>query len=551
MSSGFANEGIRMTHLTSAGAVDTNWNVLGSGAPLSFGTPDPDSDEKPQMVRTSLGNVFVAFLSSVEPFIKAYLVDADGVLNTSFSGVDGIQMSNLGNTGMIYNFVAVSDGNSGLITLYRFEGGDPDYTNYLEATHVNSTGIHNWGTFTYNAGVLESLTGVIVRTDSINVLNAISDGSNGVIAAWTDDEYNTSANVYAQKLNSSGAELWGVDGLTISNEGTLTPQSLHSLATDGAGGAILAYLTPTTVRGQRILSTGTLDWGTGIQLGTATTTNDFASAAPGSGVIAWAGDSNIYAQKLDSDTGGGCTGGGTGSQQEQCATQEITCTVGTLTFNHTPIAINFDNKVASGNTQQSYDALTNDEQVLTVPNLLAIRDTRSGNNTNCPLSLKGFIVQATATNLVNENGTSPDIPKGNMNIITSNELSIPDCIRADGEEACYGSSEDTGNLYDVEAAVLYDDYFRIATQQYLKFNQPDPYLWAAENDPSSTAAHPQGDAAAPTPLLNALSGTVDLLSTLTSHNQTIFTGVAIKAEIPAGQDPGTYTGTITYTLAAQ
>jgi len=55
----------------------------------------------------------------------------------------------------------------------------------------------------------------------------------------------------------------------------------------------------------------------------------------------------------------------------------------------------------------------------------------------------------------------------------------------------------------------------------------------------------------PVSLNNALNGTVDLLSTHTSHNQTIYTGVAMKTEIPAGQDPGTYTGTITYTLQAQ
>jgi hypothetical protein len=237
----------------------------------------------------------------------------------------------------------------------------------------------------------------------------------------------------------------------------------------------------------------------------------------------------------------------------QCATQEITCYEGSLSFGHTPDSVTFDSQVASGNSKQSYDSTINDNQPLSDAHILSVIDSRSNNVTNCPLSLKGFIVQAEATPLYNGNGTSPPIPNTNLRVITGNDLNpLPgSCEIADGLEACYGAAEGTGNLRDITAPVLYDDFARLLADQYLKFNQPDPYLWAAENDPSSTAAHPQGNASPPTPLLNILNGPVDLLTTHTSHNQTIYTGVAVKAEIPAGQDPGTYTGTITYTLSAQ
>ena len=242
---------------------------------------------------------------------------------------------------------------------------------------------------------------------------------------------------------------------------------------------------------------------------------------------------------------------GTPGSSIQCATQEITCSLGRLSF-HTPNAVTFDAQVASGNTQQSYDAATNDDNVLPSANLLSVTDMRSGNADNCPLGNKGFIVQASSTPLYNDNQTSTPIPNSNLHIITSNEIDpLIDCIRADGLEACYGAPEGTGNAYDVTAPVLYDDFARAISTVYAKFNQPDPYLYKAENDPGSTASKPQGNISIPQGLLNALDGTVDLLFTHTSHNQTIYTGVAVKALIPAGQDPGTYTGTITYTLSAQ
>ena len=265
----------------------------------------------------------------------------------------------------------------------------------------------------------------------------------------------------------------------------------------------------------------------------------------------WGIGTDLFTYEATHGSGGTCNG----SDTQQCATQEITCAVGSLSFGHTPEAVMFDPQTASGNTQQSYDSAVNDDQVLTYANVLSVDDSRSGSSTNCPLSSKGFTVQATATPLYNSNGTSTPISNANMRIITSNELNpLIICDRADGLDACYSADEGTGNLRDIVAPVLYDDFARSLANQYAKFNQPNPYLYKAE-DPNTvtnvSATYPQGDAASPVSLNNALNGTIDLLTTHTSHNQTIYTGVVVKTQIPAGQDPGTYTGTITYTLSAQ
>jgi hypothetical protein len=128
----------------------------------------------------------------------------------------------------------------------------------------------------------------------------------------------------------------------------------------------------------------------------------------------------------------------------------------------------------------------------------------------------------------------------NIRIITSNE----GLTQAIGEDVSYSWPTDTGNLHDITAPVLYDDFARNPATTFAKFNQPDPYTFAAID--GGTATNPGG-----TDLNNALSGIVTLLTTHTGHNQDISTNAAIKLQIPGNTNPGTYVGTITYTLMAQ
>jgi hypothetical protein len=102
----------------------------------------------------------------------------------------------------------------------------------------------------------------------------------------------------------------------------------------------------------------------------------------------------------------------------------------------------------------------------------------------------------------------------------------------------------TGNLHDVVASVLYDDTARNPAAIWDKFKLVDPYIYAPTS--GGDESNPGGLA-----LANTLDGIVTLLSTITSHANGISTNVAIKLSIPANQDPGTYVGTITYTLMAQ
>jgi hypothetical protein len=230
----------------------------------------------------------------------------------------------------------------------------------------------------------------------------------------------------------------------------------------------------------------------------------------------------------------------------QDASQNIDC-VGTPTFNFlsVPTDVAFDNLTALPTDQNSYDVnLNNDASLPAATNTLAVEDTRSGGVTGCPTTNPGFQVQATITTTLT-NG-SVTIPDSQFSIITSNEFDANpnSCTTAAGEEVCYSAATGTGNLHDINAPELYDDEARAVGTVFDKFNTPEVYTelveaGATESDPSS------GDNLRTS---NTLDQNVLLMTTGSSHNQTISTGVAIRGLIPGNQAPGVYTGVITYSL---
>jgi hypothetical protein len=230
----------------------------------------------------------------------------------------------------------------------------------------------------------------------------------------------------------------------------------------------------------------------------------------------------------------------------QDASQTIDCP-GTRVFNFAsvPTDVTFDSLTASPNGQNSYDTLLNNDSPLpAATNTLAIEDARSGGVTGCPTTDPGFQVTATiSTTLTSGLNTIPD---NQFQIITSNEFDAnPNgCTTGAGEEVCYSAATGTGNLHDVGAAELYDDEARAPGTVFDKFNEPEAYTelveaGATEGNPSS------GDNARTS---NTLDQDVVLMSTNTSHNQILSTGVAIYGLIPGNQAPGTYAGVITYSL---
>ncbi len=94
-----------------------------------------------------------------------------------------------------------------------------------------------------------------------------TDGAGGAIVAWADTR--STERIYAQRISSAGAVQWTANGVPVSGG---LGETLPAILTDGAGGAILAWMdfshfpsTQADIRAQRISSSGATQWGaTGV-----------------------------------------------------------------------------------------------------------------------------------------------------------------------------------------------------------------------------------------------------------------------------------------------
>lgn len=92
-------------------------------------------------------------------------------------------------------------------------------------------------------------------------LQIAPDGSEGLIATWTDDQGEGTGNVYAQRITSVAITPWSADGVLLCDVGLA--QHVPVIASDGAGGAIVAWEDSRIsdnddIYAMRILSSGTL-----------------------------------------------------------------------------------------------------------------------------------------------------------------------------------------------------------------------------------------------------------------------------------------------------
>ncbi|MBU0502021.1 MAG: hypothetical protein KJ811_02095, partial [Candidatus Margulisbacteria bacterium] len=143
-----------------------------------------------------------------------------------------------------------------------------------------------------------------------NSPQVISDQSGGAIIVWQDFR-SDKADIFAQKINSSGQLVWGNVGLPICTEksGQFSPQ----ITSDGAGGAIIVWHDYRSGKGedifaQKIDSKGNLLWQQdGLPISTAASTQwypQISGDGQGGAIIVWtdgragAADNNIYAQHI-------------------------------------------------------------------------------------------------------------------------------------------------------------------------------------------------------------------------------------------------------------
>lgn len=194
--------------------------------------------------------------------------------------------------------VAITDGGGGAIIAWDdYRAGEDD----VYAQRVGSSGVAQW---------TADGTAICTATGSQVALAMVADGGGGAIVVWQDIRSGTDWDIYAQKINAAGAVQWTADGVPISTAdgNQLSP----NLATDGSGGAIIAWHQPgvadNDIYTQRIDAAGTVQWTTdGVAICTATGEQAFPSIASddaGGAIITWHDsrddDNDVYAQRINS-----------------------------------------------------------------------------------------------------------------------------------------------------------------------------------------------------------------------------------------------------------
>ena len=253
----------------------------------------------PEIVTDGKGGAIITWMDTRGSFFDIYAqqINSSGVVQWTNNGIIICNAANSQSYPSI-----VSDNNGGAIVSWtdsRNSINSPD----IYAQLVNSNGIIQW-----------SYNGVAICTSfgDQNSPVMVSDGSGGAIIAWTD--YRTTANsadVYAQRINSTGIVQWATNGVAISKEAY--NQWLPNIISDGNGGAIITWedkrlVSYSDIYTQHINFNGIVQWTTnGIPISTATNIQRnpvIVSDGNGGAIITWGdyrtGTSyDIYAQRIN------------------------------------------------------------------------------------------------------------------------------------------------------------------------------------------------------------------------------------------------------------
>ena len=155
-----------------------------------------------------------------------------------------------------------------------------------------------------------------MTTDQIKP-DICSDGAGGVIVVWSDFRSTTSFDIYAQRQGPALGILWAVGGVVINNN-VGYDQTDPKIVSDGLGGAIISwtdYVTGTTadIYAQHVNTNGTLLWDVNGKIICTAAGDQIKSQLVSDGnngaYITWedhrnilTGDSSdVYAQRISSD----------------------------------------------------------------------------------------------------------------------------------------------------------------------------------------------------------------------------------------------------------
>ena len=221
----YNSHSIRAQRVNAAGALQ--WPVSVAVSPrgrLLIGWPDPS------VISDGSGGAIVTWWDAGA--LYAQCINGSGAIQWDSNGV---AVSPVG----YHPETMVSDGQGGALMVWG------DYILGVYVQRISNSGIVEWGsngTRIARGGEYPSI---------------VSDGFGGAIAAW-EDYRNGNRDIYAQRINHSGAALWDSNGVAATK--AVDHQYSPALASDSKGGAIVVWYdtpgNPVTIQAQRISASG-------------------------------------------------------------------------------------------------------------------------------------------------------------------------------------------------------------------------------------------------------------------------------------------------------
>jgi hypothetical protein len=194
----------------------------------------------------------------------------------------------------------ISDANNGIIMVWDDNRNDATTKEDVYVQRFNASGIRKWTLYGLN----------ICNSANAQKNSTIVEAGNGSAIITWEDRRAGNHDIYAQKIDSSGNVLWTTNGVAICNK--TTSQQSPKIVSDNAGGAIIVWEDSLNfywdIYAQRINATGALVWPAG---GVAVCSSPNIQTNPrieadglGGAIITWQDkrnnvDYDIYAQKLD------------------------------------------------------------------------------------------------------------------------------------------------------------------------------------------------------------------------------------------------------------
>jgi FlgD Ig-like domain len=187
----------------------------------------PDYQDDPATLSDGIGGAFISWVdrrpATLPTDIYVQHVNASGAVQWT---QDGVALCTAGYHR--YNPMLAADGVGGAIISWEDDrSGDRN----IYAQRVGPTGAIQW-----------TPDGVSVCTASLPQIwpRIVSDGVGGAIVTWNDSRSGDFLyDVYAQRIDASGASLWAPDGVALST--AQEDQQYPKIIADGAGGAIVAW----------------------------------------------------------------------------------------------------------------------------------------------------------------------------------------------------------------------------------------------------------------------------------------------------------------------